>query len=383
MSTENIPGPHTDTERPVLHWAVVMNHRLRTVAGLGMFLLIGLHQYERTHGPLFWLLLALQFLVYPHLAYWRALRSSKPVRTDVQNMLLDSLMVGAWTAALGFPIWIGFPACVIAIINVTAFQGVRGMLQAQAATAIGMLLAVGLGGWHFAPQTSGPVTTIGMLTLAGYLMAFTLREHKRALKLKETRAKLRQNELVLTQHMLEINALQLQFSEQANRDPLTGLYNRRYLDSAMARELQRCERDGVPLNVLMIDIDHFKQINDLYGHATGDLVLRELATLLDQHTRRGDVVCRYGGEEFLLLLPHMTQDAAWERAEHCRLALKNMAIPREGGTIRATLSAGFACYPQHGRTPEALIQAADIALYRAKTSGRDRVLMSEPTSAPV
>lgn len=377
MAAENNRLPSADQERPALHWAVVMNHRLRTVAGLALFLLIGLHQYDREHGPLFWLLLVLLFLVYPHLAYWRARRSSDPVRADIQNMLLDNLMIGAWTAALGFPIWIGFPLCIIAVINVTAFRGVRGMLQALGAIAVGMLVAVGFGGWHFAPQTSWPVTAIGMLTLAGYLLLFTLNEHKRALKLQETRAKLHQNEQALQQHLLEINALQLQFSEQANRDPLTGLHNRRYLDTAMTRELQRCERDGVMLNVLLIDLDHFKHINDAHGHAAGDLVLRELAALLEQQTRRGDVVCRYGGEEFLLLLPRITPQAAWKRAEQYRLALQNSAIPWDDDTIHTTLSAGIACFPQHGRTMESLIQAADQALYRAKASGRNRVLTAD------
>jgi diguanylate cyclase len=126
----------------------------------------------------------------------------------------------------------------------------------------------------------------------------------------------------LHKNLREIDELQEQLREQANRDPLTGLYNRRYLDSTLERELARCKRDGNSLALILIDIDHFKQVNDTYGHQAGDEILLRLAALLAGMARAGDVACRYGGEEFLLLMPTMPMISARERAEALRLRLR-------------------------------------------------------------
>lgn len=171
----------------------------------------------------------------------------------------------------------------------------------------------------------------------------------------------------------EVAALQTQLREQAIRDPLTGLHNRRHLEAAFDRELARARRGGRPLSVVLGDIDHFKRVNDTHGHAAGDDVLKAFAALLVRHTRSSDVACRYGGEEFLALLPEMGLESAVARAEKLRLAVQTEPIRWADTAIRVTASFGVATFPEHGATAEALIGAADSALYAAKASGRNLV----------
>ena len=163
---------------------------------------------------------------------------------------------------------------------------------------------------------------------------------------------------------------------QAIRDSLTGLFNRRYLEETMEREINRVKRQGVPLGVIMMDLDHFKQYNDTFGHSAGDELLSDLGILLKSHIRGEDIACRYGGEEFLLILPGASMEIALERAEHLRQAVKEMHQHYQG-LKPSSLSLGVAVYPDHGDTGLQLIQSADAALYRAKKAGRNRVASAE------
>lgn len=172
----------------------------------------------------------------------------------------------------------------------------------------------------------------------------------------------------------DVQALQNRLHEQAIHDPLTGLYNRRYLEEALARELIRAARSGDCVSAIMGDLDHFKVINDQHGHRAGDEVLRTFASLLKTSSRGSDVDCRYGGEEFLLLLPGATEQTACARAEALRAALATTTVVFEGATIAVTGSFGVATYPDHARTGDGLIGAADSAMYAAKESGRNRVV---------
>jgi diguanylate cyclase (GGDEF)-like protein/PAS domain S-box-containing protein len=169
---------------------------------------------------------------------------------------------------------------------------------------------------------------------------------------------------------------------QAIRDPLTGLFNRRYLEETMERELNRVKRQGVPLGVIMMDLDHFKQYNDTFGHSAGDELLSALGNLLKTHIRGEDIACRYGGEEFLVILPGASMEIALDRAESLRLAVKEMHQHHQE-LKPASLSLGVAVYPDHGDTALHLIQVADAALYRAKKAGRDQVAAAEYTEKTI
>ncbi len=171
----------------------------------------------------------------------------------------------------------------------------------------------------------------------------------------------------------EIGRLQVALREQAIRDALTGLYNRRYLDETLEREISRARREGAPLSLVMLDIDHFKRVNDTYGHQLGDKALRMLARTLQEDIRAEDVACRYGGEEFLILLPNMPLEAALSKAEAWRCAVEAALLEHDGRAIGLTISLGVAAYPEHGRTPDELTRNADLALYRAKREGRNQL----------
>ncbi|MFB2938701.1 PAS domain-containing protein [Aerosakkonemataceae cyanobacterium BLCC-F154] len=164
---------------------------------------------------------------------------------------------------------------------------------------------------------------------------------------------------------------------QSIRDPLTGLFNRRYLEESLERELHRSAKARQNLGVMMLDVDHFKKFNDTFGHDAGDLVLRELGIFLQKNTRVSDITCRYGGEEFTLIMLDVSLADLQERSENLRQGVKCLNLQYHSQYLGGiTLSIGVAIYPEHGITGEELIQAADAALYIAKKQGRDRVSIS-------
>jgi diguanylate cyclase (GGDEF)-like protein len=161
------------------------------------------------------------------------------------------------------------------------------------------------------------------------------------------------------------------------RDPLTGLYNRRYLEETMVRELPRARRLGESVGVIVIDIDHFKNLNDTYGHDAGDFVLERTGELLLAATRNSDIACRFGGEEFALILPGATLLVARNRAEAIRASLESLKVEFEGKAIGPiTISAGVASMPPHGQDWTHTLQQADRALYAAKQAGRNKVIVA-------
>ncbi len=180
----------------------------------------------------------------------------------------------------------------------------------------------------------------------------------------------------LQSHVAEIERLQSKLRDQAIRDSLTGVFNRRHLDDTFPRMLDRARGDANPISVVMFDIDHFKQVNDSHGHRAGDALLARLGRLLADSTRPEDIVCRCGGEEFVLIFPQTAGRVAAQRADELRQAFQDLDIPELGGAKSPTLSAGVAEFPHHGDSQQALVQAADEALYRAKAAGRDCVRMA-------
>ncbi len=167
--------------------------------------------------------------------------------------------------------------------------------------------------------------------------------------------------------------LRARLHEDSIRDPLTKLYNRRFLAESMRRELLRAQRADWPLSLIILDLDRFKHVNDEYGHDVGDDVLVTVAQALTQAVRDEDYVYRYGGEEFVIVLPGANLDVARERAQEACRKVRALRIDTEKGTLQTTISAGVATFPEHGATQEGLIAQADKALYLAKQSGRDRI----------
>jgi diguanylate cyclase (GGDEF)-like protein len=166
---------------------------------------------------------------------------------------------------------------------------------------------------------------------------------------------------------------------QSIRDPLTGLFNRRYMEETLDRELRRALRNQQSLSILMMDIDHFKQFNDTFGHLAGDTLLRSIGEFIIQSTRGQDVACRFGGEEFTIVLTATSLAAASKRAELLCQELKHLSIEHRGQVLgRITFSIGISGFPEHGETGEELLNRADQALYQAKAEGRNRIVVSAP-----
>ncbi|HLI56991.1 MAG TPA: PAS domain S-box protein [Actinomycetota bacterium] len=179
-------------------------------------------------------------------------------------------------------------------------------------------------------------------------------------------------------------ALRDTLRSQSIRDPLTGLYNRRYMEESMERELNRAARGGTPVGVIQVDLDHFKSFNDSFGHAAGDAVLRAFGACAKGLVRAEDIACRYGGEEFTLIIPGADRAATASRAEALRAAVEGLVAESRGQSLGGiTLSAGVAAFPVDAGTLDDLLHVADAALYRAKEAGRNRVMCAgDPDPEP-
>jgi diguanylate cyclase (GGDEF)-like protein len=171
--------------------------------------------------------------------------------------------------------------------------------------------------------------------------------------------------------------LRERLQRQAIRDPLTGLFNRRYLDETLEREIQRAARLNHGVGVIVVDLDHFKHFNDTYGHDGGDALLRSVGRLLQDNIRTDDVACRYGGEEFVLVFPMICLKSLIARAQEIRGYIRQLSVEHHGQHLApVTASFGVALSPDHGNTADSIVKAADAALYEAKRSGRDRVVVA-------
>jgi len=204
--------------------------------------------------------------------------------------------------------------------------------------------------------------------LSGRLIVFRdvteRREVERDLRLSRDR---------LQTQLIEIGLLQSQLREQAIRDSLTNVFNRRYMEETLDRELARAAREVYPLCIVMMDIDHFKKVNDTYGHEAGDVVLKTLSNMLTNQSRQGDFVCRYGGEEFVLVMPNIGLEVAKGRANSLLGLISSLFVPLGRFNLNITVSMGISCFPEHGETKDELLRMADKALYAAKNNGRNCV----------
>lgn len=370
-------------------WLIRMHHRMRTASFAMMFVATALHVHGQEFGLPGWLLLGALFLAYPQFLYWRTCRAANPVGMEMRNLLTDSVLLGAYVAAIGFSPWLAFSAVLGTLSNNAANKGWRGIRQTAVALLGGAVLWIAVGGFHFSPHTEWPATIACIVGLIWYLLTMNGLGHSRNLQLRQTREALRQHEqellttnLSLRRSLEEIDQLQVQLREQASRDPLTKLYNRGYLDSTLVREMARCRREGEALSIAMIDVDHFKDYNDRYGHPAGDECLKRVAHALQASARRAsDLVARYGGEEFSLVLPDTDAAAARQLAETVRQAIEGLDIPHEQSLAgRVTISIGVATLAiGQEKGVDGLLRAADEALYRAKRGGRNQVQVAAPS----
>jgi len=227
-------------------------------------------------------------------------------------------------------------------------------------------------GFDFAPLTVFE-TTLSPLTGLDGQSVYICGISRNITARRKAEAALKTTNEVLKQQLAENERLHEQLRQEAIRDPLTNLFNRRYFMESLNREFGRAQREGYPLTLMMVDLDHFKQLNDQYGHSVGDQALVDFSNRLAHSMRREDVVCRWGGEEFLAMMPGLSLDAACQRINTWHA--HHSPVPVQVGHLSLNLrfSIGLATAPEQGATPDILINAADTALYRAKATGRNQV----------
>ncbi|MEE1868165.1 diguanylate cyclase [Pseudomonas auratipiscis] len=329
---------------------------LPRIIGLGIGMLSVMAGISTLDLPVWaWGLLLFNGLVWPHLAFRIARRAAVPYHAEYRNLLLDSLMGGFWTAAVQFNPLLSVTILAMMTMNNFAAGGQRLFLKGLVAQCLGAGLAIALFGPGLQLQTSSLqiYACLPMLTL--YPMAVGWVCYSLAMKLSE--------------HKRRLSAL-------SRTDSLTGLLNHGSWKDLLQLKFQVCQQQHCQAVIALIDIDHFKSINDTYGHVVGDCVLSQLSNELKRNLREDDLAGRYGGDEFCLILPNTNMEQASLAMERLRERVgsyRNPQLPE----LRISLSIGLATCHQGLADAEAWLNEADRALYTAKRSGRNQVTISQ------
>lgn len=325
---------------------------LPRVIGMGIGLLSVMAAIAPLSPPIWvWLLMLFNGLLWPHVAYLWATRSATPYQAEQRNLVLDSLMGGFWTAAMHFNPLPSVTVLSMMTMNNVAAGGKRMVFRGGLAQLAGMLIATLLLGTGLQLNATPlqvyaclPMLTLYPLALGWvcYQLAIKLAEHKRRL-----------------------SALSL-------TDSLTGLLNHGAWKDLLLLKFEACRQQQGQAVIALIDIDHFKTINDTFGHVVGDCVLRQLSAELRRNLREGDQAGRYGGDEFCVILPGTSETQACQAMERLReqvASYRNPQLPH----LRISLSIGLSPFEAGLDSPEQWLEQADKALYTAKHAGRDRV----------
>ena len=336
------------------------SHRLRTL-GLGLGALcvasvLWLHQAPAG----WWSLLVVNGFVWPHVALFLALRSAEPRRAEVRNLMVDSALGGLWIAVMQFNLLPSVLLVTMLAIDKVSVGGLRMLLLALTLVAAGCAVTSAALGYPVSIATPMTVLVACLPFLVVYPVAISSVAYALA------------RQVALQNRRLE---------EMGRTDVLTGLANRRQSFHVAESELSRYFRTGRPAALIMLDIDHFKDINDRFGHPMGDAVLRGVANVLLECCRATDTAARYGGDEFLLILPETDLRGAEEAAERIRRHLEALVFQRAAG-LRCTVSLGAAEANRGITNVDAWIQQSDAALYRAKAAGRDRFVGADAMASP-
>jgi len=344
-------GPSGRPEDEGLRFAQRM-YRLRAVGTALGAVCVGGALWDQGAHALAWAVLLVNALAWPHIAYPLARRSGNPYRAELRNLMIDSASGGAWIAVIGFS---PAPSAVIfamMAMDKASVGGLRFLARCLAAQAAAAGVVVMVMGFELHPLSSNVERLATLPLLVAYPIVIGLTTYRLARRVRS------QNQTL---------------AALSSIDGLSGLLNRSHWEAIVAAEFQRCRRIGHPSSLVMIDIDHFKAINDRHGHPVGDAVIREVAWILRSAVRLHDVPGRYGGEEFGVVLPGTEVEGAEVLAERIRVRIESMVLePKKG--VRATASLGVAAFEPRDADHMDWIARADRALYAAKESGRNRTM---------
>lgn len=326
-------------------------YRMRSL-GLGLgCVAVGGTLYEDGAAWYWWLVLAFNGYLWPTLAYWLARRSLDPRKAELRNLVVDSMAGGMWVAVMQFNL---LPSALLVVMLSADKVGVGGwkfLLRTVTAQLVTCAATWMLLGFPFDPRTSMFAILLCLPFMASYPMALSTVAYALARKV------VRQNKVL--DHLSRV-------------DGLTDLFNRRHWEEAVTTEFARGERTDRRSALLMLDVDHFKEVNDAYGHPIGDKVLRGIAAILRSNVRDIDTAGRYGGDEFGVVLAEASLDDAKEVAERIRMAAGTLRIAEAPG-LRCAVSIGIAAADSSLSSVGEWVRRADLALYRAKQEGRNRV----------
>ena len=307
-----------------------------------------------------WVVLFLQCFVWPHIAYPLAMRAKNPYRAERRNLVFDSAMGGVWVAAIAFnPV----PSAVLVsmlAMDKAAVGGFRLLVRCLAAQAAAAVVVGMVAGFRFAGESSFVAQLAALPLLLAYPVTVGYTAYHLARRVRDQNVAL---------------------AEMSSIDGLTGLLNRSHWERAVTAEFQRCRRIGHSSAVLMLDIDHFKRVNDEHGHAAGDAVLRQVAAIIRDTVRAHDAPGRYGGEEFGVVLPGIDAAGAEAIAERIRKRIEATVMDEPHG-VRITVSIGYAAIRADDANYEAWVARSDKALYAAKAAGRNCSMSADSVGAP-
>ncbi len=302
-------------------------------------------------SPWVWVAVLLNALIWPHVAYGWACRQADPQHGDERNCVIDSTMAGLWSAVMQFQPLSSLLVIAMPTMNAAGVGGSRLLVHSLVGSVLGCLLGGTLTGWEFNAQPS----LIAQVAAAPFLLLYPMLFGGIMYRL------VRQ----LDRHRDALRLL-------SERDALSGVYNRRFFEERIGQEFDNFRRHGKHVTLVMVDIDHFKAINDVYGHTVGDEVIRKVGQALLEQARRADVVARFGGDEFAVLLPFTNEQEALEFVQRVQTAFRSLKAqdPRMVGT---GMSFGIALPQPDMDHHEHWVARADAELYRVKSRQRGSV----------